>query len=210
MTSAQMRGLARIAERYGSGAIRLTVWQNLLISDISEQDMPAVLGELQALGLSHMATSVRAGLVACTGNAGCKYAASNTKSHALQIADHLDSRLALDGPLNIHLTGCHHSCAQHYIGDIGLLATKVPQGEEQVEGYHLFLGGGHGEHCAIGRGIYQSVPAADVPSRIERMLNTYLAGRKDNTETFREFTRRLSTDELLARFESTPSDSATP
>jgi ferredoxin-nitrite reductase len=210
MTSAQMRGLARIAERHGSGTIRLTVWQNLLISDIAEQDVSAVLGELAAIGLGHAATSVRAGLVACTGNAGCKYAASNTKAHALQIADHLDSRVALDGPLNIHLTGCHHSCAQHYIGDIGLLATKVPQGEEQVEGYHLFLGGGHGEYRAIGREIYRSLPAADVPSQIERMLNAYVAGRRDSGESFREFTRRLSVDELLARFESAPLDSAMP
>ena len=80
--------------------------------------------EIERLGLHWSATNVRAGLVACTGNAGCKFAASNTKSHALPIADYLDSRLALDVPLNIHLTGCHHSCAQHYIGDIGLLGHE--------------------------------------------------------------------------------------
>jgi ferredoxin-nitrite reductase len=197
----QMRGLARIADRYGSGTIRLTVWQNLLISDIAAADIEVVKQEIERLGLHWSATNIRAGLVACTGSAGCKYAASNTKSHALRIADHLDSRLALDVPLNIHLTGCHHSCAQHYIGDIGLLATKVPQGEEQIEGYHLYLGGGYGDNRAIGREIYKSVAADDVPQRIEQMLLTYLARRRDDEETFREFTRRHSTEELVRLFD---------
>ncbi len=198
----QMRGLSRIANRYGSGTIRLTVWQNLLISDIAAADIHAVKREVEQLGLHWSATNIRAGLVACTGNAGCKYAASNTKSHALRIADYLDSRLALDVPLNIHLTGCHHSCAQHYIGDIGLLATKVPQGDEQIEGYHLYLGGGYGDNRAIGREIYKSIAADDVPQRIEQMLLGYLAHRRDDEETFREFTRRHSTEELVALFDT--------
>jgi ferredoxin-nitrite reductase len=198
----QMRGLARIADRYGSGTIRLTVWQNLIISDLDNDDVPAVQGEIERLGLHWSATNVRAGLVACTGNAGCKYAASNTKSHALRIAEYLDSRLALDVPLNIHLTGCHHSCAQHYIGDIGLLATKVPSGEQQIEGYHIYLGGGYGDNRAIGREMYKSVAADEVPQRIEQMLLGYLATRRDDEETFRDFTRRHSVEELQQKFEA--------
>jgi ferredoxin-nitrite reductase len=198
----QLRGLARIADRYGSGTIRLTVWQNLLISDIDTGDVEAVKREIERLGLHWSATNLRAGLVACTGNAGCKYAASDTKSHALQIAEYLDSRLSLDVPLNIHLTGCHHSCAQHYIGDIGLLATKVAEGDEQIEGYHVYLGGGYGDNRAIGREIHKNVKAADVPLRIERMLLAYLARRRDDEEPFREFTRRHSTEELLEMFEA--------
>jgi ferredoxin-nitrite reductase len=197
MKTEQLRGLAAIADRYGSGAIRLTVWQNLLISDIEPANVDRVKQELEKLGLHWSATNVRAGLVACTGNAGCKFSASNTKSHALAIADYLDSRLSLDVPLNIHLTGCHHSCAQHYIGDIGLLATKVPQGDDQIEGYHLYLGGGYGEQRAIGREIYRNIPAADVPPRIEQMLLAYLANRRDDEETFREFTRRFEIQDLI-------------
>jgi ferredoxin-nitrite reductase len=202
LTTEQMRGLARIADRYGSGTIRLTVWQNLLISDIDSADIDVVKKEIERLGLHWSATNIRAGLVACTGNAGCKYAASNTKSHALRIADYLDSRIALDVPLNIHLTGCHHSCAQHYIGDIGLLATKIPQGDEQIEGYHVYLGGGYGDNRAIGREIYKGLPAEAVPERIEQMLLAYLAHRRDDEETFREFTRRHSTEELVTMFEN--------
>ena len=62
-----------------------------------------------------------------------------------------DARIAIDRPVNIHLTGCHNSCAQHYVADIGLLATKVEQGDEMVEGYDLLVGGGAGAHQALGR-----------------------------------------------------------
>ena len=202
LKATQIRGLAAIADRYGSGTIHLTVWQNLLISDIEAADIERVQQEIERLGLHWSATNVRAGLVACTGNAGCKFAASNTKSHALAIAEYLDSRLTLDVPLNIHLTGCHHSCAQHYIGDIGLLATKVPSGEEQIEGYHVFLGGGYGENRAIGREIYKNIPAEELPPKIEQMLLAYLANRRDDEETFREFTRRFDAEGLLRMFDS--------
>ncbi len=114
MTAEQMRGVSRIASRYGSGSIRLTVWQNLLIADVPTADLPAVKDQLVTLGLHWSASPIRSGLVACTGNGGCKFAASNTKKHALAISEYLESRVPLDTPINIHLTGCHHSCAALY------------------------------------------------------------------------------------------------
>jgi ferredoxin-nitrite reductase len=204
MTAAQMSGLASIAERFGSGDLRLTVWQNILIPDLHQDQLPTVEREIQALGLDISGSAVRAGLVACTGNAGCKYAAANTKAHALQIADWLDARLPLDQPVNIHLTGCHHSCAQHYIGDIGLLATKVNVSEDDaVEGYHVYVGGGYGAGQGIGREMYRDVPADRAGPMIERMLRAYLAHRNGPGESFQEFTKRFTTDELQRLFEQT-------
>src|SRR5471032_640577 len=142
ITSEQMRGIAEIAQRFGSGTIRLTVWQNFLISDVADKDVGVCIGAIQALGLGVEASAIRSGLVACTGNAGCKFSASNTKGHALKLADYLEARVPVDLPMNIHLTGCHHSCAQHCVGDIGLLAAKVDRGEESLEGYHVYIGGG--------------------------------------------------------------------
>lgn len=196
MTSAQMRGLADIAERHGSGTLRLTVWQNLLVSDIAEHDIAAVKSAIEGLGLDWQASSVRAGLVACTGNSGCKFAASDTKRHAQAIADHLERRLALDTPLNIHLTGCHHSCAQHYIGDIGLLACKV--GDEEIEGYHVYVGGGYGTRRAIARELARDVPAAEVPMLLERLLAWYLDQRNGADESFQQFALRQPLEALRA------------
>ena len=204
MTVAQMRGLATIADRHGSGTIRLTVWQNLLISDVPASSVAAMKAGIEALGLHWSATNIRAGLVACTGNGGCKFAAANTKRHALAVAEYLEQRISLNQPLNIHLTGCHHSCAQHYLGDIGLLATKVPVGEEMVEGYHVYLGGGYGERQAIGRELLRNVTHTDLLPLLERLLNDYLERRQDDEETFFDYSRRQTTEELLTRLQSEP------
>ena len=192
VTSEQMRGLAEIAERFGSGTLRFTVWQNLLISDVADRDVGVCIAAVNALGLGIEASAIRRGLVACTGNAGCKFAASNTKGHALKLADYLEIRVALDTPVNIHLTGCHHSCAQHYVGDIGLLAAKVDRGEDSVEGYHVFIGGGAASTAeqAMAREYAQSVAFDDLPPLLERLFAAYLAHRQAPTESFFDFCRR--------------------
>jgi ferredoxin-nitrite reductase len=198
MNCEQMRGLAQVAEQYGSGTIRLTVWQNLLISDIPQHNVDAVKRELENLGLAWSASHIRGGLVACTGNAGCRFSSTDTKRHALMLAEYLDSHIELDHPINIHFTGCPHSCAQHFIGDIGLLGTKV--GEDMVEGYHIFIGGGYGARHDIGRQIYSGIPAADVPQLIERILRAYMEHRLTPQETFKDFTKRLDIDQLRILF----------
>jgi ferredoxin-nitrite reductase len=192
LTTAQMRGLAEIARDLGDGDIRLTVWQNLIISGVRSEAIAAAQGRIAALGLSTSANSIRAGLIACTGNVGCKFAASDTKRHAEEIAGWCETRVALDGPVNIHLTGCHHSCAQHYIGDIGLLACKVQTSDEgdTVEGYHIHVGGSFGPDATIAPEIYRDVRAEDAPRVVERLLKAYLAHRASPQETFLAFTRR--------------------
>jgi ferredoxin-nitrite reductase len=147
---------------------------------------------IEKLGLAVKASQIRAGLVACTGNAGCKFAASDTKRHAAEIGDWCEPRVNVNTPLNIHLTGCHHSCAQHYISDIGLIAAKVPGATEddQVEGYHLFAGGGFGAQADIGQEVYRDVKAEDAPKTVERLLKAYLTHRASAEETFLTFARR--------------------
>jgi ferredoxin-nitrite reductase len=192
LTVDQIRGIAAIARDFGDGELRLTVWQNLLISGVPSQRIGEAGSAIEALGLSTSTNSIRAGLVACTGNIGCKFAASDTKRHAEEIARWCETRVALDGPINIHLTGCHHSCAQHYVGDIGLIACKVQETEdsEQIEGYHVLVGGGFGPDATLAREIYRDIKAVDVPRTIERLLKAYLARRASKDETFLAFTRR--------------------
>jgi ferredoxin-nitrite reductase len=206
MTAAQMRGLAQIAGDFGDGDIRLTVWQNLLISGVPEKRIEAVEAAVEALGLSTTASSIRAGLVACTGNVGCKFAASDTKRHAEEIATWCETRVQVDQPVNIHLTGCHHSCAQHYISEIGLLACKVETSTEgdTVEGYHVLVGGGFGPSAALGQEVYRDVKATDAPKTVERMLKAYMAHRTSADESFLAFSRRHDIEALRAMFEREP------
>jgi ferredoxin-nitrite reductase len=142
--------------------------------------------------LSTRANALRAGLIACTGNAGCKFAASDTKRHAEEIAAWCETRVAIDTPVNIHLTGCHHSCAQHFISEIGLLACKVQESEDgdQIEGYHILVGGGFGQHQTLGRELYRDVKAVDAPRVVERILKAYAASRTSPQESFLDFAAR--------------------
>jgi ferredoxin-nitrite reductase len=208
VSSAQMRGLARIACDLGDGDIRLTVWQNLLISGVCDANIALATAAIEALGLAVTASHIRAGLIACTGNTGCKFAASDTKRHAAAIGDWCEPRVELDTPLNIHVTGCHHSCAQHYISDIGLIGAKVPIGadDDTVEGYHLFAGGGFGPDADVGQEVFHDVRAEDVPRTVERLLKAYLGNRASADETFLSFARRHDGESLrkLADAEMSP------
>ena len=197
ITSEQTRGLAEISERFGSGTLRLTVWQNLLISDVADAHVGVCIAAIQALGLGVEASPIRRGLVACTGNAGCKFAASNTKGHALRLADHLEARVAVDLPINIHLTGCHHSCAQHYVGDIGLLACKVERAGESIEGYHVYIGGGAASTAeqAMAREYARDVAFDELPAMLEKLLGVWLAHRAPD-DTFFQFCRRNEIETL--------------
>jgi ferredoxin-nitrite reductase len=192
VTCEQMRGLAKIAQDLGDGEIRLTVWQNLLLSGVRDHNVALATAAIEALGLAIEASHLRAGLIACTGNAGCKFAASDTKRHAAAIGAWCETRVDIDTPLNIHLTGCHHSCAQHYISDIGLIGAKVPVGtdDDTVEGYHLFTGGGFGPDADVGQEVFHDLKAEDLPQTVERLLKAYLTHRQSAAETFLTFARR--------------------
>lgn len=198
LTCHQIRAVAALARDLGDGEIRLTVWQNLVVSGVADANVAAALDRIEAMGLAAEASSVRAGLVACTGSTGCKFAAANTKGTAEAIANHVEGRLALDTPVNIHLTGCHHSCAQHYIGDIGLIGARVPVGDDgdTVDGFHILVGGGSGADATIAREIERNVKSEDCPAAVERLLGAYLAHRTDAAETFFAFVNRHDIDTL--------------
>ncbi|MBR0656286.1 NirA family protein [Plastoroseomonas arctica] len=197
LTVERLRDLAAVAETFGNGEIRLTVWQNLLIPNVPERSLASALHAIESAGLTTEASAVRGGLVACTGNAGCKFAASNTKGHAAMLADYLEARITLDAPINIHLTGCHHSCAQHYVADIGLLGARVEQGEDTVEGYDLHVGGGAGPEQAIGRLIIPAIAADDLPPLVLALLRRWMEQRAAG-ETFQAFTARHEDAALVA------------
>jgi ferredoxin-nitrite reductase len=198
LTVGQVKGLAAVAQDFGDGDIRLTVWQNLLISGVPIDKLEVAREKIEALGLTIETNAIRNGLVACTGDIGCRFAAADTKRHAEEIAAWCETRVTLDTPVNIHLTGCHHSCAQHFISEIGLLACKVEVSEDgdQVEGYHVLVGGGFGPFAALGRELYRDVKAEDAPRTIERILKAYVAHRVSKDESFIDFARRHEIDAL--------------
>lgn len=195
LTAKQLERLADLSDNYGTGEVRLTVWQNFIIPNIPAAYVQTVAKNLGQMGFPTKSSPVSSGVIACTGNRYCKYAQADTKGHALALIKHLEKRVPLDQPVNIHFTGCPHSCAQHYMGDIGLLGTKV----RGAEGYHIFIGGGFGQNQAVGRQIFSGIEAEEVPQLVEKMLKGYLR-RREGAETFQSFATRHNLNTLQAIF----------
>lgn len=193
LSVAQMLALAEIAERYGTSEVRLTVWQNLIIPNISSANLEAAKQAIIVAGLHSEAGTVLSGAVACTGNKGCRFSASDTKAHALALANHLDSHFKIQQPINLHVTGCSHSCAQHYIGDIGLMGVKVG-GEE---GYQVVIGGGSDKDQGLARELISAIKFTDLPPVMHRLFRAYIDWRNPE-ESFLDFTRRHELAELKA------------
>ncbi len=189
LESNQIRGLADLAAKYGSGTLRLTPWQNLLLTDIPQQWVADIQSEIAFLGLDSSATNIKSALVACSGKKGCAASATDTKSHALALAQYFETRVPLDCPVNIHFSGCEKSCAQHSKSDITLLGVNIEADNRTVEGYHVYVGDSKQK---FGREIYQYVTFAELPALIERMLYVYKIHRLNSDESFGEFANRYA------------------
>lgn len=187
----QMRALADIADEFGSGEFRLTVWQNLIVPNIPEDKLEAAKQALLDAGLQFTAGRVLSGTVACTGNQGCRFAASDTKTHAVLLANSLDERFKIDQPVNLHVTGCNNSCAQHYIGDIGLMGVKI-SGEE---GYQVVLGGGADADQGLARELIPAIKFSELTPVLHSLFAAYTADHASG-ESFLHFTRRHTIGEL--------------
>lgn len=192
LSSKQLHALADLATNYGKGELRLTVWQSAIIPHISDAFVETAKRAVVRMGFYHEASLATGGIIACTGNQGCKYSGADTKANAITLMKYLGTRVTLESPVNIHFTGCPNSCAQHYCGDLGFVGVKLADGSE---GYHLVLGGGMDHEQGIARELFRGIRATEVNPLVEKVLVTYTA-QKDRGESFVEWTRRHSVKEL--------------
>jgi sulfite reductase (ferredoxin) len=191
-SGSQLWQLADLADAYGSGRIRTTTAQKLLILDISERLVPDLLSELDAIGLPAQPSPFRRGTMACTGLEFCKLAIVETKQRASDLFAELERRLPeFDTPVTINVNGCPNSCARFQVADIGLKGSII-DGEE---GFQVHLGGSLGADPSFGRKLRGLKVSADaLPDYVERLLRAYRADRADG-EAFAAWVRRA--DESL-------------
>lgn len=193
-----LRALAELAERYGSGELRATPMQNLVIPHVRLERAGALARELEAAGLRLEASPFWRGAIACTGTEFCKLALTETKGFTRWLVEELERRLpGFDESLKLHVTGCPNSCGQHWIADIGLEGKKVRVDGELRDAYYFCLGGALGRHQILARPVGYRVEAAEVPAAIERLLRAYRTGRRSG-ESLRQFVARHTADELRA------------
>eukprot|EP01035_Chromulina_nebulosa_P056732 gene56732-77759_t len=125
LSSKQLHALADLATNYGKGELRLTVWQSAIIPHIPDAFVETAKRAVVRMGFYHEASLATGGIIACTGNKGCKYSGADTKANAVTLMKYLGKRVTLESPVNIHFTGCPNSCAQHYCGDLGFVGAKL-------------------------------------------------------------------------------------
>jgi sulfite reductase (ferredoxin) len=198
LTGEQLEATAELADRFGSGALRATVSQNLIFIDVPNNKTTELSRELSQIGLQVDGSSFWRGAVACTGTEFCKLAITETKGFTRWLVDELEERLPqFDQQLRLNVTGCPNSCGQHWIADIGIEGKKIKHEGKLTDAYYFCLGGAVGQHAGIARPVGYRCPAPLVPEAIERLLRHYLVGRQPE-ENLRAWFSRHSNDELRA------------
>ncbi|MGE0295765.1 nitrite/sulfite reductase [Pseudonocardia sp.] len=192
--------LAKAAETAGSRRVRLTAQQKIVVLDVPEENVAALVDELDGLGLQSNPSPWRRATMACTGIEYCKLAIVETKERAIRLVDELEKRLAdvvPDVPISIHLNGCPNSCARTQVADIGLKGQIVTDAEgNQVEGFQVHLGGGLGLDSGFGRKLRGlKVTSADLGDYVDRVVRRFAAQREPG-ERFAQWVTRAAEDDL--------------
>jgi len=181
---------AELAEKFGSGDLRLTTMQNLIFINIPNHRAAELAREIERIGLRVEGSHFWRGAVACTGTEFCKLAITETKGFTRWLVDELEERLpSFDQELKLHVTGCPNSCGQHWIADIGLEGKKIKHNGQLVDAYYFCLGGGVGKNAGFARPVGYRAPATEVPAALQRLLGHYLNHREQQEELRTWFAR---------------------
>ncbi len=188
-SSAQMRLMADLAERYGHSDLRISHEQNVILPNVHKSDLPAVHAALRQAGLGTANIGLLSDIIACPGMDYCALATARSIPVAQELALHFDAlKLEHDiGPLKIKISGCINACGHHHVGHIGILGLD----RAGVENYQITLGGDGTETAVIGDKIGPGFSYEEITPAIERILRAYLALRTEPTETFLQAYRRV-------------------
>jgi len=195
-TSDQMDTVADLADAYSFGTLRVSHEQNLVFADVPQSALPALWGELKALGFATPNIGLLTDIICCPGGDFCSLA--NAKS--IPIAEAVQRRFDdLDylhdiGPLALNISGCMNACGHHHVGNIGVLGVDK-NGEEW---YQISIGGDQGEHAALGKVIGPSFAAGAVPDVVSGLIEVYIEHRHED-EDFSDAVRRLGIEPFKQR-----------
>jgi ferredoxin-nitrite reductase len=188
ITSDQMFALAHVSQRYGTGDIRITTSQNVIIPNVPEGVLLQMTAEPLLRDLRHDPSDMMRGVVSCTGIDYCHMALIETKELALKTARELDARLGSSKKLlTMHWSGCPAGCGNHTGADIGLLGKNVKIGDEIVDAVDVFVGGRSGPNAKAGTKILEDVPCSDLPRVLEQVI-PYVTNKRATRNMKKEVT----------------------
>ncbi len=179
----QLLELARLAEDYGRGELRMTPLQNILIPHIPDARLGAFLEEKLLRELPYNPSEIQRGVTSCTGTDFCNLALIDTKTRAIQLAREFEKRVGKSRPISVRWSGCPASCGNHHTADVGLQGCKVKVDGKIVDGAHVFVGGRGGLEPRAAFKILEDVPCDELPAVLERLVRFFpRAERKDETK----------------------------
>ncbi|MGW6406270.1 nitrite/sulfite reductase [Streptomyces vinaceus] len=190
--------IAEIAESHGSGRVRTTAEQKMIVLDVEEAQVDSLVSALESLDLRVNPSPFRRGTMACTGIEFCKLAIVETKARGASLIDELERRIPeFEEPITININGCPNACARIQVADIGLKGQLVLDDEgNRVEGYQVHLGGALGLEAGFGRKVRGlKVTSAELPDYVERVLTRFQEQREDG-ERFATWAARASEEAL--------------
>jgi len=174
LNALEMMELARLAEVYGSGELRLTVEQNVLIPNVPDSRVAPLLKEPLLKKFSPNPGPLQRGLVSCTGNQFCNFALIETKNRAVALMEELEAELEIPQTVRIHWTGCPNSCGQPQVADIGLMGTTARKDGRVVEAVDIYMGGEVGKDDKLGECVRKGIPCEDLkPVLVELLIEHF-------------------------------------
>ncbi|WP_457600089.1 nitrite/sulfite reductase [Hydrogenivirga sp.] len=189
-----LREAAELARKYGSRELRLTVYQNLYIPNVPEENLDALLAEEFFQRYPTVSSPFMTHLIACAGSDTCAFGVIPNKSDAVRVANYLSEKVKLDVPIRMHWSACAKGCGQHGSGDIGFVGTKTKVGDEAVLAVDIFAGGSTSKE---GFKVIQGLPLDKVEEATQLLVSYYLENRQEG-ESFAEFAHRVGPDNLRA------------
>ena len=198
ITGDKLTALADLAERSG-GDVRVTRQQNLILTSVFVTELEEALAAIRAAGFELDANPIRGGSIACTGEPHCNFSVTETKTRLDVLIQGLEQRFGDQiADLRLHLDGCPHACAQHWVGDLGFQGTSVrDEAGKRRQAYEIYVRGALGADAAIGRPLFRRVPSEDLDDVVGGLVGGWLERRRPG-ELFPAFATRASDEELAA------------
>ncbi len=191
LAAADLFDLARIADVYGSGELRLTVEENVIIPNVPESRIESLVKEPLLERFSIDPAPLTRALVSCTGAKFCNFALIETKSRAVAMIKELEAELSVPKPVRIHWTGCPNSCGQPQVADIGLMGTKVRKNGKTLEGVDIYMGGTVGKDAHLGSCVQKSIPCEDLKPVLMQILVDKFGAVPKTSEEVASLNRQL-------------------
>ncbi len=199
LSSEQAYQLADVARKYVGDAIRTTVEQNIVLRWVTDEDLPKVYAELNAIGLGTAGAGTIVDITSCPGTDTCKLGIAASRG----LAGELRTRLAAKNAtlpnavkdLRVKISGCFNSCGQHHVADIGFFGNSRRRNNRTVPHFQVILGGQWKENAGSYGLAVGAVPSRVVPDVLDAITNRY-ANEREQGENFQAWIGRLGKKEV--------------